>query len=181
MLDDLFFVEEDKPKKDTTPTSNTPQQNKTKKISDTDIYRELEARAKNQGIKKSIFSIIEEDILKDIGNMIEKKQMSYNIALKKLKELYPLEEKIVKLKSSNSLRYFLISKGYIYNEKALETINKSISKSGFAKSKRQRIIKDVIEDLVENYSEELINNPKFQESLLNNESFILKLREKILI
>jgi hypothetical protein len=103
-------------------------------------------------------------MLKTLSEYIITKKMSYRVALDKLKSLYPDNESLQKMRHE-SLRYYLIKHNYIINEKALETINRSISNSEFAKSKRERIINDVINELIENHLDKIINHPTFKKLL----------------
>jgi len=144
-----------------------------------EVEEELKKKAfRKRKIKKSVFQNIDKKILEDIAKLIMTKQMSYRAALDQLKLIYTEDKGIQDLKRHESLRYYLIKKGFIRNEKALETINRNISNSEYAKSKRERIIKDVMKELLENI-DKLLDNDIFIDKLLDNEEFINKLKKKL--
>jgi len=149
----------------TTDESDGDSDSPSKKITDVEIYDNLYKKAFKKRDKKSVFFQVDNDILTDIGKLIATKKMSYKKALDKIKELYSDNENICKIKTSHTLRHFLITKGYVNNEKALETINKSISKSGFAKTKRERITNDVVDEIINNRLEDIITHPTFKDIL----------------
>lgn len=133
-----------------------------KKITQEEVYQDLYNRVLfKRKIKESIFKKIDKQFLEEIGMFIMQKKMSYRGALSKIIELYPNIEGLKKIKSE-TLRYYLIKHGFINNEKALNTIFKSISNSGYAINKRDRIIKDVIEEILKNHLDKIIEHPKFK-------------------
>ena len=166
MSNDLFYFDGDE--EDTKLNNNTPSK-KPVKITEEEVYKELYERVNfKRKIKTSIFSQIDKDILNNISEHIMRKEMSYRVALDKLKKLYPEIEEL-KNKRHESLRYFLIKHKYVINEKALKTIHKSISNSEFAKNKRDRIISDVINEIFSNeeYINTLLSHPLFKEKVLS--------------
>lgn len=165
-MNDLFFIDDEEEENSSSHSPTTKEEpEKIKKVTTDEVFEELYERAiRKRKIKTSVFSKLDRDILKTLSEYIVTKKMSYRVALDKLKELYPDNESLQE-KRHESLRYYLIKHNFIVNEKALETINRSISKSQYARNKRERIVADVIEEIIENHLDKIIEHPLFQEKL----------------
>ena len=136
-----------------------------KKIQATDVFEKLRNRVeKKKRIKTSVFASLDKKTLEQISLMIFNRQMTYRVALDKLRLLYKNNKELQTVRHE-TLRYYLIKHGYIENEKALKTINKSISNSGYAKNKREKIVSDVLKELSENDFEIILNNENFKRKL----------------
>ena len=88
--------------------------------------------------------------------------MSYERAFEKIKDYYQEEIPEIKNKKWQGFRYFLITRKIVHNPKSLESIQKGISKSSFAQSRRERIIKDVLEELFEKHLDKIVEAVKKQ-------------------
>jgi len=110
--------------------------------------------------KKSVYEKIEKEDLFVIGDLITQKVLSFERAFERIKEVYGEEVPEIKTMKWHSFRYFLITRKIVHNPKSLESIHKGISKSAFAQSRRERIVKDVIEELFENHMDKIIEELK---------------------
>jgi hypothetical protein len=164
----IFFVDDEEELEQDKPSSTSSSKETDtffKKVSEDEVLENLKNRVNRQRkIKTSVFSSLDKEILQNLSDYISSRQMSYRVALDKLKKLYP-DNQSLQTKRHESLRYFLIKHGFINNEKALKTIHKSISNSEYAKNKRKRIIEDVINELIENHLDKIIEHPIFIEKI----------------
>jgi len=163
----IFFIDDDELEQDKPSSTSITKKNDTffKKVTEDEVLENLKNRVnRKRKIKTSVFSTLDKEILQNLSDYISSRQMSYRVALDKLKKLYPDNESL-QTKRHESLRYFLIKHGFVNNEKALKTINKSISNSEYAKNKRKRIIEDVINELIENHLDRIIEHPLFIEKI----------------
>ena len=97
--------------------------------------------------------------------------MSYSRAFDKIKEHYRTQLPNLENMKWNSLRYYMIKREIIDRPNSLKSINKAISKSGFALSRKERIIEDVMK--------EFYSNPEHLVSLLTKPENLNKIIEEI--
>lgn len=115
--------------------------------------------------KKSIFHIVPDKDMEVYGKMITLKQVSYDGLLKKLQKQY---KELEKIKTSSSLRYYMITKKFVLNEKAYESINRNVEKTALAQNKQKRVINALKKNIFENeeFIIELFNNPLVKKQII---------------
>ena len=106
-----------------------------------------------------------------MAELINTKVMSYSRAFDKIKEHYRTQLPNLENMKWNSLRYYMIKREIIDRPNSLKSINKAISKSGFALSRKERIIEDVMK--------EFYSNPEHLVSLLTKPENLNKIIEEI--
>lgn len=116
---------------------------------------ELKAKAKPK-YKSSIYDKIDKEDIYILADLINKKVLSYQRAHQRLVEVYSEDIPELKTHKWHSFRYYLIKREILDRPESLKSINKAISKSGFALSRRDRIVSDVIEDIFENHIDRLL-------------------------
>jgi hypothetical protein len=172
-LDNLFF--EDEPKKEKKSIQERSEE----------IIKEAEEkynRRYKRKINPSVYSKVDKEDLEELADLISMKKLSYKQAFKKLCEMEKyIDFEDLQTKKHQSLRSYLILHKFVYNPKVLANMQKSISNSGYAKNKRDRIISDVINQIIEEDFNLLLENKKFQskmiESLFDNLNFKSKLEK----
>jgi hypothetical protein len=115
--------------------------------------------------KGSRYQIIPKSKLKDFGDKLMLKQISYPQLLKHLSTNYKELEGM----SVESLRKFMIVNKYVINHKSFIKINKNIQKQELATKKRKITVKNIKEELMHNgeLQDYLINDLDFIKNLLN--------------
>jgi len=112
---------------------------------------------------KSKFDIIPKSDLKEYGNKIMLKEISYKMLLSHLSVKYKELENL----SVEALRKFMITRKYVLNKQSFEKINLNIQKTKLSEKKRLLTVKNI--------KKELLNNNELQKYLLNDNKFLEKL------